>query len=121
MPLSMLKLKLNVFRNTLVKERHELMQANVQKNKSALLVVCLIVLGIGYLGEINSLSTKGFALKALESRKSELQQQQKDLQVQLTEARATENIISKIDKLSMVPVYAVSYIKIGGGDVALAK
>lgn len=121
MPLSMLKLKLKGFRNTLVRERQELLQSNVQKNKSVLLVVCLIVLGIGYLAEINSLSTKGFALKALESRKSELQQQQKDLQVQLTEARATENIMNKIEKLSMVPVYSVSYIKVGGGDVAMAK
>jgi len=117
----MLKLKLNVFRNTLVRERHDFQQATMAKNKSALLIVCLILLGIGYLGEINSLSTKGFALKALESRKSELQQQQKDLQVQLTEARATENIMNKINKLSMVPVYSVSYIKVGGGDVALAK
>lgn len=121
MPFSMLKLKLNVFRNSFIKERHDLKQVTVNKNQTALLLVCLIVLGIGYLGEINSLSTKGFALKSLESRKSELLQQQKVLQVQLTEARATENIMNKISQLDMVPVYSISYIKVGSSDVALAK
>lgn len=83
-------------------------------------LTCLIVfVGILYLGQINVMATKGYELKALEVKKAELMKANKDLEVKVAEAQASENLLKRIDELQLVRVSNVSYINALSTNVAL--
>jgi hypothetical protein len=81
----------------------------------------VIVFGVMYLGQINSMATRGYELKALELKRAELSKANKELEVKAAQAQSTENILSKIEALNLVKVSNVSYISATSTSVALAK
>lgn len=76
-----------------------------------LLVLSLLVItGIGYLAEINSAVTKGYAIQGLQARISELRQQGSELSLQTLELQSMQTIQAKVSQLNMVAVGRVDYL-----------
>ena len=103
------------FKNSLV--------GSQSKSKSSLYLIIGLILAIClfYLWQTNSLATKGYQIKDLESRVSDLRKTNKQLQLQITELRSTERITKEVEALKMVAVARVEYLKADGSTVALNR
>lgn len=121
MPLSILNRKIALIRSRLIADnRVNLTQSNL-RGWTVGLTAAIVVLGIIYLGQINSLATRGYEMKNIESRKADLTAQSEQMQVQIAEIRSTETLLQRIEALELVPVGKVSYINAASPDVAFAK
>ena len=77
--------------------------------------------GLLYLVQINSLATKGYEMKNLDEQISELKSKNKRLEIQIAELSSTERILAQLDKLEMVEVARVEYLKANGTSVAINR
>lgn len=67
------------------------------------LFLALVFLGLMYVLQVNSLSTKGYELKKLERRLVELREQNKRLELEIGAAKAIQNIEAEVKPLNLVP------------------
>lgn len=81
-----------------------------RKMGSVLFGACCL-LGVMYLYQVNSFSTKGFEIKALQNKISVLQEQQRELQVQSAQLQSLQRIQASPEVQSMESVTSVSYIR----------
>ncbi|GEM_PF-2241543 len=81
-------------------------------NRTGLLVftACCLMLLV-YLVQVNSYSTKGFEIKSLEKKISQLKEEQKQLQIQSAELQSFQRIQGDAAVVNMVPVSTISYIQ----------
>jgi len=94
----------------------------VNSKKTLFLIIALIfIAGVFYLWQINSLATKGYKFKELEDRVSELREQNKKLELQITELRSTDRITKEVENLQMVEVARVEYLRPDGTAVAFNR
>jgi len=99
-----------------------LLSSKIKSRKSLFLVFALIlIICFFYLWQTNSLATKGYQIKDLQDRVSDLRKTNKHLQLEMTELRSTERITKEIEALKMVSVARVEYIKSDGSAVAMNR
>jgi cell division protein FtsL len=91
------------------------------KKSLFLLVALIIIFSFFYLWQINSLATKGYKVKELEDRVSELRETNKKLELQITELRSSDRITKEVENLQMVQVARVEYLRPDGTAVALNR
>ncbi|OGY42908.1 MAG: hypothetical protein A2Y67_03495 [Candidatus Buchananbacteria bacterium RBG_13_39_9] len=94
---------------------------NKNKNKVIILSVLIFICGIYYLCQINNMATKGYQINELENQTAELKQENKRLQVEITELRSITRLTEKVEELKMVEVSRIEYIKANGATVALNR
>lgn len=82
------------------------------------LLSCLLTIGATYLVQVNSLATKGYHIRDLEKRITQLEAQAADLQSQTLALQSMEALKQRVALLPMVPVGALEYLK--PNQVALA-
>ena len=70
----------------------------------------LLVTGVGYLVQVNSTLTKGYAIRDLETKISQLQAQGSELKLSALELESMQNVQAKVDQLGMVAVGDVDYL-----------
>ncbi|HTL39548.1 MAG TPA: hypothetical protein VL306_01935 [Methylomirabilota bacterium] len=75
-----------------------------------LLLGFIVVLGLSYLFVINSLSTKGYEIKKLQTQLNDLQSVQKSLQVQASNLQSIDHIQEAAQALNFVPSTNVTYV-----------
>ncbi|MBI4049452.1 MAG: hypothetical protein HY395_01380 [Candidatus Doudnabacteria bacterium] len=75
------------------------------------LLVGIVVFGMTYLFEINSLSTKGYKIKQLEQKIKTLEVANKHLEVQAGSLQSISRIQEQAGKLNFVPIGNAAYIK----------
>ncbi|MCX6740529.1 MAG: hypothetical protein NTZ49_04860 [Candidatus Parcubacteria bacterium] len=90
------------------------------KNRLLVLGILVFVCGIFYLWQINSLATKGYQIKELEEKVSDLKDNNKKLQVQITELRSVSRINEEVKRLNMQEVARIEYLS-ANGSVALNR
>ncbi len=97
-------------------------QTSQNKNKNRLIFLCLFVfIGcIMYLWQINGLATKSYQIKDLEGKLSELKDENKKLQVEITELRSITRLNERVKKLNMQEVSRLEYLS-ATGSVALNR
>ncbi len=83
------------------------------------LVLTLAVVSIGYLVTINTLATKGYAIKFLQSQIAVEKKQNQELLLQGIEARSLSNVSERIAALNLVRSDRIDYF--GRTSVASAK
>ena len=83
------------------------------------LMFALFTLGIIYLMQVNSLSTKGYEIKKLEQRLVELKEANGRLELESRSLKAVETIQSEAKLLNLVPSGGVNYVP--GNDYAFHK
>ena len=71
----------------------------------------LVVFGVLYIFQANSLSTKGYEIKQLEQQQAELLEALKRLELEASELKSIESIETQMKTLNMVPVSGVNYVR----------
>lgn len=71
--------------------------------------VFVLSLGFWYVGQTNALSAKGFALRDLEKQLSDLQNENRRLDVELAEQQSLRNLETRLQEVHLVPVGEVEY------------
>jgi len=95
--------------NQVSKRRGKISVSNSVLNISVL--ASIGILGLVYLFTINSMGTKGYEIKKLESQMETLQEQQKNLMLQTSNLQSIDRIQEQATKLNFVPTNNVSYLR----------
>ena len=82
-------------------------------------LICAI--GLVYLAQINSLATRGFEIKDLEEKAAQLKDQNKQLELQISDLRSSTRVNEEIAKLKMEQVAYVEYLQANGSTVAINR
>lgn len=83
---------------------------NFRQKMSIFLFILLILLGGFYLFETNDLAIKGFEIKNLEKKSKELGQDNKNLELKITELQSLSNIEELKKELNMIKGGQAEYI-----------
>lgn len=86
---------------------------------NALLIAGIAAFFVGYLIINNQASSKGFAVRTLEKRIAELEEQRQKLDLEVVADQSMDSLDAKIKGLGLVPVAAVDYVSGGSGTVAV--
>lgn len=76
----------------------------------AVFTACCLLAAV-YLIQANSFSTKGFEIRTVQDKVSQLRDEQRQLQVQSAELQSFQRIQGDPKLLNMVPVTSVSYLR----------
>ncbi|KKQ27309.1 MAG: Membrane-fusion protein [Candidatus Magasanikbacteria bacterium GW2011_GWC2_37_14] len=80
---------------------------------------CLIVvLGMLFIWQTSSASTKGFAINDLQKKISDLEKESQKLDLEIAEQRSLKNIENRVSELGLVAADNVKYVTILGTAVA---
>ncbi len=91
---------------------HKVNLSTQKKRKlNIMLLIGISVIGLGYLGEINGLATKGYQIKELQKNVTRLQEENKKLQIHSIEAQSFAAIKPKIESMKLVQSDTVEYIE----------
>lgn len=80
------------------------------KNPGVWLMSLLFVLGVSYLLQVNSISTKGYEIKKLEQRLLELKEINDRLEIETRSLQAIETIEAQTRTLNLVPASNVNHV-----------
>lgn len=83
------------------------------------LAVVAVCLGVFYLVETNSLSTQGYDVNNLKNRITELENQSRQLELDVAELQSIRNISKRVESLGMVKVAITDYLSPTGSNVAV--
>ena len=84
-----------------------------------ILVVLIIVGSVYYVAGINDLMVKGFKLEDMRKRSASLSNQNRELGVYMTSLKSYGNLVARVEKLNMVKIDKVDYLKTGTETVAV--
>lgn len=84
-----------------------------------LIFILLIISGIAYFWQINSLSTRGFKIKELEKDIQQLKLDNQKLELEATNEQSMFNLDEQIKRLNMVELTQVEYLRPTGPAVAV--
>lgn len=82
------------------------------------LVAGISLLGVLYLMQTSTVSTKGFALQDLEKQVAKLEQENRKIEVSIAEFSSMKSIQERLDGLDLVPVEEIAYANDNGTTVA---
>jgi cell division protein FtsL len=79
-----------------------------------LLAILICMLGVFYIFEVNSIATKGYEIKKMETQIGELKRQNENLKIQAAELKSMYSIEEKTKDLNMVAPKDVSFLSLPG-------
>lgn len=81
---------------------------------TSVFIVVAILCGVAYLFQVNSIATKSFEVRELESKIQELSKENKKMEIREVELRSMYNIEKASKDLNLVNSKDVTYIEING-------
>jgi cell division protein FtsL len=108
-------LTLAINQQTISRKKHSNPAAILRWNLAIL--TCIMILGLGYLIQINTLGTRGYAIKNLEQKIKQLELEHKQLEVQSSGLKSITRIQQEAENRNFVPATGVNYLQ--DGDFAL--
>lgn len=77
------------------------------------ILILIVALGIGYIGKITNTSTKGYAIRDLEVKVKQLQQEEQQLSVEIAQYSSMQTVRKRVEQLGMEQTDAkeVEYVK----------
>lgn len=84
------------------------------------LFVITFLCGMVYLWQVNGLVSKSYQIKDLEEKVSQIKDQNKKLELEVTELRSSARIAEKLKELNLVEVARVEYLT-DNGSVAINR
>ncbi|MBI2356409.1 MAG: hypothetical protein HYV13_04365 [Candidatus Doudnabacteria bacterium] len=75
------------------------------------LLFAVLIFGVAYFIEINSLSTKGYKIKQLEQKIKTLEMENKHLEVQASNLQSISRVQEQAIELNFVPIGNATYLK----------
>jgi cell division protein FtsL len=79
----------------------------------------ILVMGALYLVQVNRATTKGYQIRDLEKKIQAVEDSNRKIELEVAELQSLDSIEERIDKLGMVPVDHIDYVKTPGATVAL--
>lgn len=81
--------------------------------------LCVLVLGMGilYIVQLNTVSTKGFVIADLERNIHKLEKEQEDLSVKISTYRSMQSIEERLSNMQFTSVDSPIYIEVNDGAV----
>lgn len=76
----------------------------------------ILVLGVGYIFVMSTVSTKGYELKEAEHSVSQLREEIQRLSITIAQYRSLQSIQTRVADLGMVPIDTISYHPLGSGS-----
>lgn len=95
-----------------------LMKINI-KTTNMIIGLLIVVFSVSYLVQINGLATKGYQIKELEKRITELEEQKSDLELVTLSLQSMGSVKDKVVDLGMVEVGEPDYLNLT--PVAVAR
>src|SRR3989344_5824814 len=80
------------------------------KGLNIFLAALIVVLGVSYLIQTNALATKGYQIKELENKVSDLRQEKSDLELVALSLQSMGSIKNKVNSLEMVSAGEAGYL-----------
>ncbi len=96
----------------------DIIYSKLEKMKLLFVLGC-VIFGLAYFWQVNSLATRGYKIRELESEIGLLQKNTQQLEVQAAQAESLDNVTEKIKQLNMVTPNKVEYLNPTGSDVAM--
>lgn len=84
-----------------------------------ILILLIIVEGIYYMASINDLIVKGFKLQELKTNSSNLANENRNTNIQITSLKSYNSLVERVEKLNMVRAADIDYIKVDKGELAI--
>jgi len=75
------------------------------------ILVLIVVSGFAYLFIVNTIGTKGYEIRKLETQLKQLETEQKQLQIQSSDSQSINKIQLDAAKLNFTPATNVTYLK----------
>lgn len=91
--------------------RRKSVSVNQSKTLNLVLLSSIVILGFGYLFQINALGTTGYKIKKIEKQLQVLEQEQKSLQLDASDLQSIERVQAESVKMNFVPSENVTYLK----------
>lgn len=102
------------------KMNHQRRRVKINLKALNLTIFSLVaIIGLAYLIQVNGLATKGYRIGELEVKIDQLQQESKDLELQVLELQSIESVKNKVSQLNMVSGGKVEYLI--SSPVAIAR
>ena len=80
-------------------------------NWGIIILAVAVIMIVAYLIEVNSFSTKGYAISTLQKKVEQLKADQRQLEVQAAQLQSLQRIQSDPAVQNMVPVSKISYVQ----------
>lgn len=80
-------------------------------NFGMLIFAALVMFGLLYLFQVNSISTKGYEVSRLQKQVQTLTESAKRLELESAELKSIQGIEARVKTLNMVPSAGVNYVK----------
>ncbi len=106
--------KLNTERHTLNKRSKIKMGVFVY-----LIIFSIIFSSLAYVIQINSIVTKGFKIEELEKKANQLRNENKKLEITITQLQSIARAEEVVGRLGLVKSFGIEYLKVGGGTVVV--
>lgn len=78
----------------------------------------ILIFGVTYLTQINSLATKGYQIRELENQVADLQQENEDLELEALQLQSMGSVKDKVSGLNMVAVGNTDFLVVSPVAVA---
>jgi hypothetical protein len=85
-------------------------------NSALIVTICLLF--AGYLAMNNQVAANGFTIKAIEKRIADLEEQRRNLDLDVYGRQSMDNVEAQVQSLGFIPVQGVDYLTAVGGVVA---
>lgn len=90
----------------------------VGKPTAALFGLLVAVFGAGYLMQVNAASSKGYEIRALERRISELKEETERVELKVAQEQSVQAVEAKVREMGMVPTPKLDYLTVAAAQVA---
>jgi len=84
------------------------------------LTTLVLVAGVGYMFQVNNLSTQGYVIHTLQNQVDSLQQQNQQIESAVASFQSMASIEGRLKNTNMVPVTSISYLA-AESQTAMAK
>jgi len=107
------------------KIKHERKRSNPLKKflkpeiLNGVILAMIVVVGVSYLVEVNRATTKGYKIRDLERQIQGLEESAQKVEMEIAELQSLDSIEERVEKLGMVPVDRIEYVKVPGATVAV--
>ena len=107
------------------KIKHERKRSNPLKRflkpeiLNIVIIGLIVVMGMSYLVEVNRATTKGYKIRDLERQINQLEESTQKVEMEIAELQSLDSIEQREEKLGMVPVDRIEYVKVPGTSVAV--
>jgi len=89
------------------------------RSLNVLIMAVTVAMFVGYLAMNNQAAANGFAIKDIEKKIADMQEQRRQLDLDVLGRQAMSNVDSQVKNLGFVPVQNVDFLTAVGGAVAV--